>query len=455
MDDREEKKIFFSFPLEQWPAGEPPAGFADGVLAARRRPMARRVIAIGASIAAGVLLASFLVSRGDASGSVDARERTTVQLGVRGVAVAEEGSSLHWSVSRGGSARIAQNRGDVFYRVEPGKSFVVSAPGADITVTGTCFRVEVIPMVKSIVSATAGAAVASAVLVTVYEGKVRVAGPAGATDVAAGEQARAEPGAAPRIVSRTTAPALLAPSAQTDYAHESRDQLVERSKQDRAQIASLQGRVRELEGDRAQLLAKAEKRASKGGGDDENAPPGMPPLGKFHGFTPDELKAMAQQCEVRMDVPPLDRKAWSISPDLGARLHLADDEQGKVTAAVNAVRASAIARLRALYIEATGDQNGADSLDPGTLGREILHKSPEAVVGAARARVAREKAGMETPPADPDSGNLPERYFRMMTSLGDALETNLQPLGAQQASSLRDKLTPQKMVMNGCDESGK
>jgi hypothetical protein len=309
-------------------------------------------------------------------------------------------------------------------------------------------------MVKSIVSAAAGAAVASAVVVTVYEGKVRMTSSEGATEVSAGERARAEPGKKPDLAAHEpVAVTFRPPPGDAEVTRESRDQLAARVKQDGAQIAALQTRVKQLEGERARLVAKAEKHSP--GGDDD-APPGMPPPGKFHGFTPEELKAMAQQCELRMDIPPLGQKPWTISPDLGARLHLSDDEQGKVAAAVNAVRVDGMARLRALYLEATGDQKGADTLDPQSLGREILHKSPEGVAAAARARVAREKAGLETPPADPGAGNVPERYFRLMTSLGDALESGLQqPLGAQQASSLRDKLTPSKMDMNGCDESGR
>ena len=49
--------------LKHWPAAEPPTGFADHVIAARRRPVVRRLLAIGASVAAGLLLASFLPAR--------------------------------------------------------------------------------------------------------------------------------------------------------------------------------------------------------------------------------------------------------------------------------------------------------------------------------------------------------------------------------------------------------
>jgi hypothetical protein len=207
--------------------------------------------------------------------------------------------------------------------------------------------------------------------------------------------------------------------------------------------------VRELESERGRLLALPR-------GSDAN-PSGEGQSGlKYHDLTPAELKAMADRCELRMDIPPLDREAWQMSPRRGASLHLSDDEQAKVAAAVNQIRVDALAKLRALYVEVTGDTAGADSLEPFNLGNEILHKSRDKEVSAARARVAREKAGMELPPADPNAGSPPERYFRLMSSLGDSLQRGLEPaFGQQQAGKLRDTIDGSKMVMNGCDESGK
>src|SRR5205085_6877903 len=120
-------------------------------------------------------------------------------------------------------------RGDIFYRVEPGESFVVAAPGAEILVTGTCFRVEVEPMLKPLVSAAAGAIVASAIVVTVYEGKVRVVSAEGATEVHAGEQTRlGKPAAAaPEPVAVTFRPP---PLRDEDLKAMTRDQLAEQVK---------------------------------------------------------------------------------------------------------------------------------------------------------------------------------------------------------------------------------
>jgi len=43
-----------------------------------------------------------------------------------------------------------------------------------------------------------------------------------------------------------------------------------------------------------------------------------------------ELQALAQKCEVRFDLPRVTRQPFRLAPDLGARLHLSEAEQGRV-----------------------------------------------------------------------------------------------------------------------------
>src|SRR5207249_4282357 len=90
--------------------------------------------------------------------------------------------------------------GDVFYRVDPGGPFTVTTPAGEVHVTGTCFRVEVLPMMPSkqgLIGAASGAVLATIAVVTVYEGKVLVASPAGQRPVAAGERATLAPASSP------------------------------------------------------------------------------------------------------------------------------------------------------------------------------------------------------------------------------------------------------------------
>ena len=208
--------------------------------------------------------------------------------------------------------------------------------------------------------------------------------------------------------------------------------LVERERAERTQVVNLQARVRELE--RRSAASDA-------------APDGDPKRTKFHDFTDAELQAMAQNCEVRFDLPRIRREPFQLSPDLGAREHLSEAEQAKVAATVNAISKDVVAHLRTFYLEATGDASGADTLDPESLVREVLEKSPPAAVQAARAEIARERAGMPPSP----SGTIAERYLRYLTTVGDSLQSALEPaLGAQQAAAVRDALAENTSSMSGC-----
>lgn len=180
-----------------------PADLADVALSRRRqappvqqRSRARRarwVLAttfVGAGIAAALL---FLGGRGDPVGKSHlASKRVSVPLDGRAVAVMEPGSAL---VKRQRDWR--QSAGNVFYRVERGGVFVVSTTAGDVEVLGTCFRVEIEPMkvtAQTKIGFVAGATLAASVVVTVYEGRVRLANGGGRTELAAGEQATMGPG---------------------------------------------------------------------------------------------------------------------------------------------------------------------------------------------------------------------------------------------------------------------
>ena len=427
--------------FSRWPAQQPPEGFAAQVIAARRR--SSRVAGIAAAFLGAAAVALFFLAQTE-SGSAETQRRLSLPLGRRAVAVAEAGARLRWTISRRGRVQVTQEGGDVFYRVEPGAAFSVESSGTRVELQGTCFRVEVVMSSagKVALSAAAAAAAASAVLVTVYEGRVGVATAAGTVQVAAGERVRVEPGAAPRLAGTRAAPDPSQDAVAQEAAPPPVEVLVEHDKTQRAQIAALQTRVRELEKNSA---------PAKGASRDE--PPPEPPglHARYRDFTQAELLSMAQNCEVRAQLPPLVREPYHLSPEMGARLHLSDDEQGRVAATVSDVSKDVIAHLRALYVEATGDAAGGDSLEPATLNQEILHKSPQALVVAARAHIARERAGLEVPPTDLNSGTIPERYFRYIITVGDSFQRALEPvLGAHQAGTVRDNLSSMTMQMDGC-----
>jgi hypothetical protein len=185
IDDRE---------LEQaWPAQAPDAQFAERVLEATRSPeRGRRRTAMIAGIAAAVLAAAavlLVLARRDTTseGDVRAAARTEVALGSRGVAVLEAGAHIAWH-----GDDVVQERGDVFYRVEPGDAFHVHTREADTSVLGTCFRItvndqETAMKRRDLGAGVVGALVATGVWIGVYEGQVKVAHGGQTTTLAAGE----------------------------------------------------------------------------------------------------------------------------------------------------------------------------------------------------------------------------------------------------------------------------
>jgi hypothetical protein len=359
---------------------------------------------------------------------------------------------LDWSVdwSRDGhSARVVQSAGEVFYRVEAGGPFTVETPYAAVTVTGTCFKVEVTPMAsnRGLVAAAAAGALVGGLLVTVYEGHVRVQNAQGALEASAGDRVHAGQAAAPGFALEPTPAGLMAtpPGAapQTPEAVAAREQAAQ------VQVAALQARVRTLEQERGALAARL---ASAATGPLRGEPnDGRPPQEKYRDFTQAELRALAEKCELRTDLPPLQPEPWTMSPEVGAQLHLSDAEQATANAALNRLREDAVAKVRALYVEATGDAAGAETLELATLGHELLQKGGSALAVQARTRLAQEKAGLIAPPADLSKTSPQERYLRLTNGLAEALQRDLEKsLGAQQAGQVRDVVSTWHWVSNGC-----
>ena len=456
--------------LAEWPASAPPHAFAERVLAARSGALRGRTGWRGWALATAGLCgaaatALALLRMPAASGRAAPSARETLRLGARAVAVAEGGSQLRWAIACGGDVRVEQTSGDVFYRVDAGGTFVVSAAGVEVGVRGTCFRVSATNEEtegdamqtngKMALTALAGAAAAT-LAITVYEGTVQVRAPAGAVEVHAGQRAEVRSGAAPR---------LLQASASTPVAADSKGAGSNASPDlppPAAQLGSLQARVRTLEQERTLLQAKVTAYESRPGlrpadaeraADDPTEPPH--PLGqKMRDFNPAERAAMAKNCEVRFDLPELSDEPWKPGDELVSKNGLGSDERAAVTATVNQIRSELLTKLRAFYVEETGDANAASTLNPNSLSQEILYKARPGEVAAARKRIASELAGLVPPPDDPTEGTLPERYLRLMTTAGDSLQDKLtKTLGSGRAGKLRDAIDGWHSSMNGC-ESG-
>jgi hypothetical protein len=228
------------FDPRDWTAQEPPADFAERVVAAARvesrraaGPQRGRVLAglvLVGSMAAGIAFAVHLQSR-RAAGDVTADARREVRVGTRAIAVLEAGAHVKWH-----GDDIEQTGGDVFWRVEPGARFTVHTAAADVAVKGTCFRVRVTDGENDMTRRDAmvgavGAVVGAAAFVGVYEGKVAVSHAGQSVDVAAGQSAQADgrgvhlTGLSPEIANAEPDPLLAANANLADAVREYRRRL--------------------------------------------------------------------------------------------------------------------------------------------------------------------------------------------------------------------------------------
>ncbi|MGE0790052.1 MAG: FecR domain-containing protein [Sandaracinaceae bacterium] len=435
--------------LATYEVPEPPAGFVERVMAAseagepavtvaperrsRGRAVALGITAAAAAIAVG---AGVLLSARPSQGELVAAERTEARLGSRGVAVAEPGARLSWTVDAD-TAEIEQPAGNVFFRAEPSERFVVRTPAGEVRVRGTCFRVEVVDMSVNpqlFVGAAAGALLASGVLVTVYEGEVEVENPHGSLSVSAGERAAMEPSAAPRRSDEPAGPAADPRASRGERVREV--EALDDSRIDEMDPATLRARLRELSARGAEQAHEIDR--LHGLLDDANLNADVR-TGHFFPASQDELRQWAEACQLRVDQPPV----MGIEPGRVGRhaqtLGLSDAESRAVQDAIDRVHESLTADLRALYIEATGDAAGAAHLSPDAMLAEIQDKASENErTSLLMNRIARERGGLEAGPSADAEQSTAERALRRYVRVGDEFQELLAgSLGPERAYELR------------------
>jgi hypothetical protein len=393
-------------------------------------------------LAAAILLVVLWPTAAPSTGSLTASERETVAIGDRATAVAEAGATLTWEVEADGEAHVRQSSGAVFYRVDAGDAFSVDTPAGRVTVTGTCFTVELDAMnskLKTLASAAAGAAVATGVFLTVHEGSVVLANDHGDVEVVAGQRARARPGEAPSIADE------LESAVRATIAKPARDtrfkSLVRENQAQREELRRLHTELRERERDVA-------------GGD---AP-------QVDIESPEHRREVAQQCG---EHGGCDRKLWT-DPSQEELVELA--KCGRLLVDTPAFMGGADFFPGGMVIEAAG-LSEADSMryaeiaeayqtevaselaglasELGVPASLVERMSPVQLQGlvdsvveadtheAIRRRVADERAGIgAAPPVDQQSAG--ERALRFLWSQGQAFEHRLSAeFGADAAREMR------------------
>jgi hypothetical protein len=458
-----------------WSTPEPPVTFAKHVLDAHFADTATEAPASEASdeaprrrtwIWAGALAAVLVAAlawglRGSApvEDALSATRIETVALGDRGTAVAQPGANLAWSVDSDGAARIDQTSGRVFYRVDDGKRFDVVTPVGTVTVTGTCFEVDLEPssMKNSSVRAGAlGAALASALVVTVYEGGVVLANEHGSVDVDAGQAARVADTSAPvrfdpddpdrrsagalaMADKPSSKPGELAGDPLAHINRQARD--IERIREEKDAQAA---RIRELEQQVVDLGGSVDPKTPEGKKARAKECAGQSRGGSCPFLEPDQetLLEMAKCATVKIDSigfvsdpepPPPGR--------IANRLGITDPEESKkLDAAAIAQYDDYNEKMRAMYLELGGTEEAADGASGATLQSFIFDQLDGSLLGDVQRQIAEERAGLREPPTDVASLPIEQRVARLMAEDGNDFERLVaDQLGAERARELRRK----------------
>lgn len=424
-----------------WPTLEPPPGFVEQVLAraeAPAVPKGRRSIVLGLIAAAALLLVVPRFLSIPSRGHHLASARQTLDLGDRAVVVVEPDSELSWEVSASGHAAVEQKSGAVFYRVEPGGDFVVHTSEGDLKVVGTCFRVEVSKvkaMSAGAAGAAVGAAVAALVTVTVYEGRVVADASGGASaQVAAGEQARIQRGRAPELSGVALAASGPAPAASAVSPPASAAAIAKTAQLPAGltpeQLYTAHAKLAEEADGLRQKVAALEQKLGQTTQKSRET--------KTYDLTPEELKEMADRCELRWDVPGLGPEPQQLRPKDAESLHLAEEERATINRIMKENHERMSKQIAAIYVEATGDTS-TGSLATQAMMQEIFDKAPKGEESQLHQRLAQERAGL-IPPKTEGPMSPQEKLLRLLSTAGDGLQSELaKELGPATAQSLRDQ----------------
>lgn len=439
--------------LDAWPAMTPPADFVGRVMAARERELAddappapvrrrSRTLLVGFGAAVGAAAIALLVAtRGAGSqasnGTLAVDARTTAQLGERATVVAEPTADLNWHISASGDADVTQTTGDVFYRVERGGAFVVHTPAGDVTVTGTCFRIEV-PVTKTqqlLASGALGAALATAVVVTVYEGRVVAETRGNKAEIVAGSRAQITRDGV--VVASSDAPSATGSASLTARAKD--DELIHL----RTKVAALETELAEHKGSAAPT-----GRVRKGHHEDE------PDDGHlWHDPSPERLQEFAKQCRIRYDDPSIDHWGPQSQADVNER-GVAPSELGAYNDAMSDLAKQWKELVKALYIEATNDTAGAETLSIEAMKNEIMEKAAPEEMQQILQKISRERAGLQPAPASMAGLSPLERLVRGMSALGDQAEAGLaKRVGASRAHEIRGEQWNGSHEHSGCPKT--
>jgi hypothetical protein len=372
-------------PLDGWPEHRAAPGFADRVMAALEPPPRRRrsgaVIGFVAGAAIAALATWWVIAPRDrarapavASGP---RDGTLIAVERTHAPLGDAAIAVAEPgaelrwQTREGRLAVEQPRGRVFYRAS--RPFSVQTPRGALEVTGTSFSVESAPAFTDLV---------------VYEGAVIAApGRAKRIEIAAGRRVR--------ITARGIGPDRPAPWLDEPPAPSS--------------VATIARAAPAQPTDCTDTV-------------DVSAPDAA------------TLAEWARTCRLHFDVAPngYDPAGLEYYLDL---LGVSDQERPVVRDTILAIEARANAELARQYVDVTGDDRGPDAVSVDWMFSELMRSADPDEPAEVRRRLARERAGLEAPPA---ASTPYEEQVRWLMRSGDVLERELAAkIGASRSHELR------------------
>ena len=160
--------------------------------------------------------------------------------------------------------------------------------------------------------------------------------------------------------------------------------------------------------------------------------------GKFSRFTPEELRVLAERCELRWRMPPFGDDQLPAFRDA--------DERAAYLEVIGAERVRLTDSLHRLHQDLTGEEGSHDVhvLD------ESLRRHPDGDPIALRARLVSALARGSLD----DSGEVYARYLRELSGLSDRFESELgRRVGEERARMLVDSAGT-RHSLTGCDTEG-
>jgi hypothetical protein len=421
--------------FDAWEPQEPPSDFAERVVTASRteakpRGLGRRVAGGALVLAAAAAAVLVLGRRAPSAGEIRAEARQEAPLGGRAIAVLEPGAHVAW---RGDD--VTQDRGDVFYRVEPAERFVVHTPAGDVTVHGTCFRVKVRgedPMNKrDVKSGALGAALSAMAFVAVYEGKVAVSHAGERVELAAGEAAQATSSGVTRAESIAAGErGFDAKAADDEPLTRANANLADAVREYKERLEAIERQKKSLETQLHDAQDKLAAAQSDGAAHAARSP---------FDLTQDDWKDLAKDGTVKYQLPWCGpRGDKPLSPDSLDKLGLSPQDGATVAQAMGRSYGRLWSVVRPLCAQAIGGNvEMAEKIGLNTcihLVRDITQASDPDTANEAFRQVSEIRAGLRPMPGPGDAVSPLERIFLATTGEMQSYQADLaQAFGPDEA----------------------